>query len=117
MDAVLSFLRQYSTVRFSPAERVDAGPTSLTSSGMIAAPPTLSGKDDVLVNKGAAAPETCLSLVDIPIPTAADGLSIVGRDSTTIQTIFSSRLFLGATVNRPRKITVGQTTRIPLPWR
>ena len=60
MYTVLLFLRQYSTVRFSSAKRVDAGPMSTTSYDMTAEPPTFSGKDDVLVDKGAIASESCL---------------------------------------------------------
>ena len=110
MYTVLLCLRQYSTVRFCSGKRVDVGPTSSTSSGMTAELPTLPEKDDVLVDKDAAVPETCLSPVKMRTPVAADGLLIVGTASTAIQVIFPHGLFFGASVNRLRKVTTGQTT-------
>ena len=44
------------------AKRVQAGPTSSTSFGMKAEPPALPRRDDVLVDNGAAAPKSCLTL-------------------------------------------------------
>ena len=53
------------------AKSVQAGPTSSTSFGMKSEPPTPPHRDDVLVDKGAAVPEPCLSPVEMRTLTAA----------------------------------------------
>ena len=53
------------------AKRIQAGPTSSTSFGMKAEPLTLPRRDDVLVDKDAAASKPCLSPVDMRTLTAA----------------------------------------------
>ena len=75
------------------AKRVDAGPTSLTSFGLTADPVALSRRDDVLVDKGAEAPKTLFSLVEMRTLTAAGSLLSVGAASTAMRTIFPRPLF------------------------
>ena len=75
------------------AKRVDTGPTSSTSFGMTAEHQALPRRDDVLVNKSAAASKLCLSPVEIRTLTAAGGLLPVGTASTTTRTIFPQSHF------------------------
>ena len=56
------------------AESVQVGPTSSINFGMKAEPPALPRRDGVLVNRGAAAPQSCLSPVEIRTLTAAGDL-------------------------------------------
>ena len=72
----------------SSVKRVDAGPTSLISFGMIAKPLALPRRDDVLVGKGTEAPEPCLSPVEIRTPPATGGLLPAGTASTAMKMIF-----------------------------
>ena len=69
------------------AQRVDAGPTSLTSFGMKTEPPALPRRDGLLVNKGAQAPKPCLSPLEMRTLTASGGLRSVGTASTAMRTI------------------------------
>ena len=75
------------------ARRVDDGPMSLTSFGMIAERPApeKSIADD-LVHKGAEVPNPCLSPVEMRTPTATGGLLPAGTASTEMRTIFSRPL-------------------------
>ena len=70
------------------AKRVQAGPRSSTSFGIKAEPPALPRGDDVLVDIGTAAPNPCLSSVEVRTLTAADGLLPIGKASTATMTIF-----------------------------
>ena len=73
----------------SSLRRVDVGPTSLTSFGIIDEPPApekLIG--NALVGKGAEAPKPCLSPIEMGTPTAAGGLLPVGTASTATKTTF-----------------------------
>ena len=74
------------------AKRVQAGPTSSTSSGMKAEPPVLPRWDDVLIERGAAAPKSCLSPAEMRTPTAAGALLPTGIASSAMRTIFSQPL-------------------------
>ena len=72
--------------------RVDYGPMSLTSFGMIAEPPALLCRDDALVDQGAVAPTPCLSLGEMRMIITAGGLLPAGTASTAMRTIFSRPL-------------------------
>ena len=76
----------------SAKKRVDAGPTSLTSFGMIAEPPALPCWDGALVDKNAEAPKPCLLPVEMRTPPGAAGLLPTGTASTAMRTIFSRPL-------------------------
>ena len=53
------------------ATRVEPGPkTNSTTFGMMAEPPDLSCREDVLVEDGAAAPKSCLPCLEMRSPTA-----------------------------------------------
>ena len=72
------------------ANRVTSGPkTTSTSFGMKAEPPTLLCRDDVLIENGAAAPNSCLLLLEIRSPTAAGGLLPTGEASIATRTTFN----------------------------
>ena len=64
------------------AKRLQVGPTSSTNFGVKAEPSALLRWDDVLVNKGTAAPKPCLSPVEILMRTVAGGLLLAGTAST-----------------------------------
>ena len=75
------------------AKRVQDGPTTSTSFGVKAEPPALPGRDDVLVENGAAAPTSCLPL-EMRLPTTAGGLLSTDEASTTTRiTFYQSRLW------------------------
>ena len=74
------------------AKRVQACPTSSTSSGMKAEPPVLPRWDDVLIERGAAAPKTCLLPAEMRTSTAAGALLSTGIASSAMRTIFSQPL-------------------------
>ena len=69
-------------------KRIQAGPTSSTSFSTKAESPALPRMDDVLVDKGAAAPKPCLSPVEMRTLTAAGGLLPAGKASTATKIIF-----------------------------
>ena len=70
--------------------RVDPGPkTNSTSFGVMAELPDLPCRKDVLVEDGAAAPESCLPSLEIRSPTAAGGLLTTGKASIATKTTFN----------------------------
>ena len=74
------------------ARRVEPGPnTNSTSFGMMAEPPALPCRDDVVVESGGAAPESCPLSLEIRSSTAAGGLVPTGKTSKATET----------TVNKP----------------
>ena len=81
LASVLRTLQQFK-------QRVQPGPTSSTSFGMKAEPPALPRWDDVLVDKGAAVPKPCLSLVEMHILTSAGDLLPASKASTATGIIF-----------------------------
>ena len=90
---------------------VDDAPMSLTSSSMIAKPPAVSiFMDGALVGKGAEAPKSCLSPVEMRTPIAAGGLLPAGTVCSNEVHIFPDCVFLGASVKRPRREPAGQTS-------
>ena len=93
----------------------------MTSFGNIVKPPAPEKCiGDALVNEGAEAPKPYLPPVEVRmLSSAAGGLLLADTVSTTIRVIFPHHLFLGASLNRPRRgILVRQTagqTSISLP--
>ena len=73
------------------ARRVEPGPKTSTSFGVKAEPPALPCRDDVVVESGDAAPESCLPSLEMRSSTAAGGLVPTGKTSTATET----------TVNKP----------------
>ena len=70
------------------AKKVQAGPTSSTNFGMKAESPALPHRDDVLVDKSAAAPKACPSPVKMSTLTATGDLLPAGTASAATTTIF-----------------------------
>ena len=70
------------------AKRIQDGPKSSTTIGEKVKPPVLPCRDDVLVKNGAAAPNSCLSLLEMRTATAASGLLPTGETSTATMTTF-----------------------------
>ena len=70
------------------ANRVQAGPTCLTSFDVKAEPRALPCRDDVLVENGTAAPKSCLSPSEMRTSTAAGGLLPTDKTSTATRTTF-----------------------------
>ena len=69
------------------ARRVEPGPTTnSTSFGVKAEPPALPCRDDVVVESGPAASESCLLSMEMRSSTAAGGLVPTGEASTTSET-------------------------------
>ena len=63
----------------SSSARANDGPTSLTSFGMIAKPPSPeTSVGDALIYRGAEAPKPCLSPLEMRTPTAASDLLPAG---------------------------------------
>ena len=59
---------------YTAAQKVQDGPKSSISFGMMAEPPDLPCRKDVLVEEGATTPKSCLPSLEMRSPTAADGL-------------------------------------------
>ena len=69
------------------ARRVEPGPTTnSTSFGVKAEPPALPCRDDVVVESGPAASESCLPSMEMPSSTAAGGLVPTGEASKASET-------------------------------
>ena len=71
------------------ARRVQDGPKISTCFNVRAEPPTLPFKDDVVVENGAAAPKSLLSLLKMRTTTAAGGLLPTGKISAASETTFN----------------------------
>ena len=72
------------------ARRVEAGPkTYSTSFGMMAEPPDLPFRDDVLVENGDVSPKSCLPPLGMRTTTAAGGFLPTGETSTATKTTFN----------------------------
>ena len=70
-----------------PARRVEPGPTTnSTSFGVKAEPPALPCRNDVVVESGSAASESCLLSMEMRSSTAAGGLVPTGEASTASET-------------------------------
>ena len=70
--------------------RVDPGPKANSASfGVMAEPPDLPCREDVLVEDGAAAPKLCLLSLEMRSPTTTGGLLPTGEISTTTKTTFN----------------------------
>ena len=70
------------------ANRVDPDPMCSTSFGVKVEPPAVPCRDDVLVENGAPAPNSCRSPLEMRSPTAAGGLVPAGEASTTTRITF-----------------------------
>ena len=69
------------------AQRVQDGPmTNSTCFSMMSEPPALPCRDDVVVESGDAAPESCLPSMEMRTTTAAGGLASTGEASIATRT-------------------------------
>ena len=76
-----------------PACRVDHGlMTNSTSFGIMAKPPALLCRHDVVVESGDAAPKSCLPFLEMRTTTAAEGLVPTGKTSTATESTFNESL-------------------------
>ena len=99
----------------SSTERVNGGPTSLTSFGMIAEPPDPEKSiGNALIDKGAEAPKPCLPPVEMRTPTATGGLLPAGTAPTAMRVIFPRPLFFWS-LGEEIKEKTGRTTLTSLP--
>ena len=91
----------------------------LTSSGdHFTDTPALPRRDGVLVNKGAAAPKSCLSPVEMRTLTAAGGLLPAGTASTSMRTIFPRSPFSRSIGKETNKTNSQTNKQLPSPcWR
>ena len=76
------------------ARRVEPGPKT-TSVGMMAEPPALPCRDDVLVENGDASPKSCLPFLEMRSPLAAGGFLPTGETSTATRTTLSTTSLFG----------------------
>ena len=74
------------------AQRVQDGPKISTCFGMMAEPPALLCRDDVVVENGAAAPKSCLPSLEMRSLTPAGGLLPTGEVSIATRTTFNQPL-------------------------
>ena len=70
------------------AQKVQDGPKTSISFSVMAEPPDLPCREDVLVKDGATSPESCLPSLEIRSSTAAGGLVPTGKASTATETNF-----------------------------
>ena len=68
------------------AQKVQDGPKTSISFGVMAKPPDLPCREDVLVENGATSPESCLPSLQMRSSTAAGGLVPTGEASTATET-------------------------------
>ena len=73
-------------------QKVQDGPETSISFGMMAEPPDLPCREDVLVEEGATSPESCLPFLEMRSSTAAGGLVPTGEVSTATETISNEPL-------------------------
>ena len=74
-------------------QKVQDGPKTSISFGMMAEPPDLPCREDVLAEEGATTPKSCVPSLEMRSPTAAGGLVPTGEASTATETT-SSEPFL-----------------------
>ena len=67
-------------------QKVQDGPKTSISFGVMAEPPDLPCREDVLVENGATSPGSCLPFLEMRSPTAAGGLLPTGKASTATRT-------------------------------
>ena len=67
-------------------QKVQDGPKTSISFGMMAEPPDLPCRGHVLVEEGATSPKSCLPSLEMRSPTAAGGLVPIGEASTAMET-------------------------------
>ena len=79
------------------AQKVQDGPKTSTCFGMMAEPPDLHCRDDVVVESGDATPKSCLPSLKMRTTTAAGGLLPTGKTSTATTTFNESPLRFYAT--------------------
>ena len=70
-------------------QRVYDGPKISTCFGVMAEPPALPCRDDVVVENGAAAPKSCLPSLEMRSPTAAGGSLPTGEASIATMTTYN----------------------------
>ena len=70
------------------ANRVDPDPICSTSFGVKVEPSALPCRDDISVEDGAVAPNSCLSLLKMRTTTVANGLLSTGKTTTATKTTF-----------------------------
>ena len=73
-------------------KRFQDGPKTSISFGMMAEPPALPCRDDVVVESGNAASQSCLPSLKMRSSTAAGGLVPTGEASTASETTFNEPL-------------------------
>ena len=71
------------------SQSVQDGPKTLTCLGVMAEPPALPCREDVLVENGAAAPKSCFPPLEMCTTSAAGGLPPTGETSTATKITFN----------------------------
>ena len=78
---------------YTAEQKVQDGPKTSISFGMMAEPPALPCREDVLVEEGATSPKSCLPFLEMHLSTAAGGLVPTGEASTATETTSNETLF------------------------
>ena len=76
--------KRFSACRFEPGPKPNS-----TNVGMMAEPPALPCRDDVLVENGDESPKSCFQSLEMRSPSAAGGLVPTGKTSTATETTFN----------------------------
>ena len=98
------------------AQRVQDEPKTSTCFGVMAEPPDLPCRDDLLVENGAAAPKSCLPPLEMRTATAAGGLLPTGEISTATKTTYNKsplRLYSAEETNSKE---TNLWTSVPSAW-
>ena len=87
------------------AQKVHDGPKTSISFGVVAKPPDLPCREDILVENDATSPESCLPSLEMCSPTAAGSLIPTGEASTATTTTSNEPLlrFYATEENNPEE--------------
>ena len=98
------------------AQNFQDGPKTSISFGVKAEPPDLPCREEVLVEDGAAAPESCLPSLGMRSSTAAGGLVPTGETSEATETTANELLFQFYSTEEDNSKKQNVWTSIPSAW-
>ena len=98
------------------AQKVQDGRKTSISFGVMAKPPDLPCKEDVLVEGGAMSPESCLASLEMRSSTAAGGLVPTGETSTATETTINKPLLQSYSSEEENSKNKNLRTSIPSAW-
>ena len=98
------------------AQNIQDGPKTSISFGVMAEPPDLPCRKDVLVEDGATSPKSCLPSLEMRSSTAAGGLVPTGEASTATETISNEPLLRFYATEETNPKEKNSWTSIPSAW-